>query len=535
MTGPPAGARQRRRAHLVRRGGDSPAPCYRNGIGDECVYVERGRGARRDGLRRVRRRARATTSSSRGPPRTGGSRKRRRQRAAAGLLHRGQLPHRAAEALPVAVRPAARARAVLRARPARARPGRCSPRTSVRRPTTTEVYIKHRGNGPRRHRRHASTPTPTTRSTSSAGTAASTPTPSTSRDYEPITGRVHQPPPVHQVFEGCELRDLQLRAAQGRLPPAVDPGALLPLQRRQRRGHVLRRRRLRGAQGLGHRQGLDLAAPRRPRARPAARRLRARRSAWSTSTSSPSWSTPSARSSSARAAVRSTTAATRGPGAGVGRAGGAPAPPQHRVPARQRGRRGAVLCTPCRCPSSRVGVEGPRDADAAVAAHRALGGSSRPLSLEAIVTSRTHRRSGARPAGAHAVASCSRWPRSAVPGAAAVGGRAPARCARARTAAGGGQGAGQPFRLTVLGTTDTHGNVLNWDYFKDAEYDDARAQRRRPGQDLDPGDAMRAERGAAARLTAGRRRHDPGHPADLLLRQDRPDHRAARSTRWPRR
>ncbi len=28
------------------------------------------------------------------------------------------------------------------------------------------------------------------------------------------------------------------------------------------------------------------------------------------------------------------------------------------------------------------------------------------------------------------------------------------------------------FRLTVLGTTDTHGNVFNWDYFKDADYDD---------------------------------------------------------------
>ncbi len=29
------------------------------------------------------------------------------------------------------------------------------------------------------------------------------------------------------------------------------------------------------------------------------------------------------------------------------------------------------------------------------------------------------------------------------------------------------------FRLSVLGTTDTHGNVLNWDYFKDTEYDDS--------------------------------------------------------------
>ena len=27
-------------------------------------------------------------------------------------------------------------------------------------------------------------------------------------------------------------------------------------------------------------------------------------------------------------------------------------------------------------------------------------------------------------------------------------------------------------RLTVLGTTDLHGNVFNWDYFKNKEYDD---------------------------------------------------------------
>ena len=35
-----------------------------------------------------------------------------------------------------------------------------------------------------------------------------------------------------------------------------------------------------------------------------------------------------------------------------------------------------------------------------------------------------------------------------------------------------GTSGGTTFRLTVLGTTDTHGNVLNWDYFKDAVYDD---------------------------------------------------------------
>ncbi len=36
-----------------------------------------------------------------------------------------------------------------------------------------------------------------------------------------------------------------------------------------------------------------------------------------------------------------------------------------------------------------------------------------------------------------------------------------------------GKGHGTAYRLTVLGTTDTHGNVLNWDYFKDAVYDDS--------------------------------------------------------------
>ena len=32
---------------------------------------------------------------------------------------------------------------------------------------------------------------------------------------------------------------------------------------------------------------------------------------------------------------------------------------------------------------------------------------------------------------------------------------------------------GQTYRLTVMGTTDLHGNVFNWDYFKNAEYDDS--------------------------------------------------------------
>ncbi|MEV6306774.1 5'-nucleotidase C-terminal domain-containing protein [Actinoplanes sp. NPDC051861] len=38
--------------------------------------------------------------------------------------------------------------------------------------------------------------------------------------------------------------------------------------------------------------------------------------------------------------------------------------------------------------------------------------------------------------------------------------------------AGGGKHP-QTYRLTVLGTSDTHGNVYNWDYYRDAEYDDS--------------------------------------------------------------
>ena len=40
---------------------------------------------------------------------------------------------------------------------------------------------------------------------------------------------------------------------------------------------------------------------------------------------------------------------------------------------------------------------------------------------------------------------------------------------------GNGNGYGRPhdYNLTVMGTTDLHGNTLNWDYFKNAEYDDS--------------------------------------------------------------
>lgn len=63
--------------------------------------------------------------------------------------------------------------------------------------------------------------------------------------------------------------------------------------------------------------------------------------------------------------------------------------------------------------------------------------------------------------------------KSAVTGAGvAIAGAAAAPSAQAAEA---GKPVGQPRRyaLTVMGTTDLHGHVFNWDYFKDAEYKDA--------------------------------------------------------------
>ncbi len=50
--------------------------------------------------------------------------------------------------------------------------------------------------------------------------------------------------------------------------------------------------------------------------------------------------------------------------------------------------------------------------------------------------------------------------------------------AAATPAAAGGQGQGwggadRTYELTVMGTTDLHGNAVNWDYFKNAEFDDS--------------------------------------------------------------
>lgn len=64
--------------------------------------------------------------------------------------------------------------------------------------------------------------------------------------------------------------------------------------------------------------------------------------------------------------------------------------------------------------------------------------------------------------------------KSAVTGAGvAIAGAAAAPAAQAAETAKGSRPA-KRYSLTVMGTTDLHGNIFNWDYFKDAEYADAK-------------------------------------------------------------
>ncbi|WP_461164785.1 5'-nucleotidase C-terminal domain-containing protein [Arthrobacter sp. R4-81] len=63
------------------------------------------------------------------------------------------------------------------------------------------------------------------------------------------------------------------------------------------------------------------------------------------------------------------------------------------------------------------------------------------------------------------------------------------------------QPGGKRFTLTVLGTTDLHNNVLNWEYYKDVPYTDSAGNRIGIAQASTLIKAMRAERGAGNCLT----------------------------------
>ncbi|MFJ7133226.1 bifunctional metallophosphatase/5'-nucleotidase [Streptomyces fungicidicus] len=87
--------------------------------------------------------------------------------------------------------------------------------------------------------------------------------------------------------------------------------------------------------------------------------------------------------------------------------------------------------------------------------------------------------------------------RSAVTGAGVALAGAAAPAAEAAGAAGAGRG-GKPvkrYALTVMGTTDLHGHVFNWDYFKDAEYTDTAGNAQGLARVSTLVDRVRAEKG----------------------------------------
>jgi homogentisate 1,2-dioxygenase len=98
-------------------------------------------------------------------------------------------------------------------------------------------------------------------------------------DFEPIVGRVHQPPPVHQTFQGDGFVICSFCPRPVRLRPRRDPGAVQPQQRGLGRGPVLRVRGVHEPQGdrvrLGHRT--TPTASRTARTRAATRRASGRR------------------------------------------------------------------------------------------------------------------------------------------------------------------------------------------------------------------------------------------------------------------
>ncbi|MEO7234870.1 MAG: metallophosphoesterase, partial [Lapillicoccus sp.] len=88
-------------------------------------------------------------------------------------------------------------------------------------------------------------------------------------------------------------------------------------------------------------------------------------------------------------------------------------------------------------------------------------------------------------------------------GGAGVAGLTAAGAARAAgpNPAAGNPGGTHDYTLTVIGTTDLHGNVYNWDYFKNAEYDDAKHNDIGIAKAATLIKAIRAEQGAGNTLT----------------------------------
>ena len=248
-----AGGRQRARparARVQRRRRDRDLPARARGRlllprrrGRRGHLRPRGRGRRRDDLRRA---AVPPVGLRRDPARHDVPLPLRHAAALAHVLHAGR--DRDAEPLPQPLRAAARARAVLPARlPAAARAA--SPTATA---ASSTLKVRVRGG----YQDYVLDYHPF----DVVGWDGYVyPYTFNILDFEPKAGRLHQPPPAHQTFQGPNF---VICSFCPRMLDWDDEAIVLPvppLQRAVRGGHVLRRRPLRRAQG--RRRRLHHAAP----------------------------------------------------------------------------------------------------------------------------------------------------------------------------------------------------------------------------------------------------------------------------------
>ena len=163
--------------------------CIRNAAADEVIFVHQGQRHAAHACSARCRSSRSTTSSSRAARPIGSSSTPAVQPDLLVIESAGNVDDPAA--LPEPRRPAPARRSLQRARPARP-----DARPLVDRPRRGDDGA-HQGRPPA-DALHAGA---AIRSTWSAGTAWSTRITFNADDFEPITGTIHQPPPVHQTFE----------------------------------------------------------------------------------------------------------------------------------------------------------------------------------------------------------------------------------------------------------------------------------------------------------------------------------------------
>ena len=128
-------------------------------------------------------------------------------------------------------------------------------------------------------------------------------------DFEPITGRVHQPPPVHQTFAARNFVVCSFVPRKFDYHPLAIPAPVQPLEHQLGRGHLLRGGQLHEPPWRRDRVIHPPSRPGSPTDRTPARRRR--RSARRRPRSWRSWSTPSTRSRSRGVRPPWRTAATR--------------------------------------------------------------------------------------------------------------------------------------------------------------------------------------------------------------------------------